>query len=222
MSIFNTITPAKTLVGLSENDEYYCIIINDDGNFSIEWRTKPYSFKDFIYEVVDTSKPFTLVRCVPYQYVWRKNFCVPRHYSQRIVLGQIVQIVQREIPLPLSEINLDFETVPIENNPLQRVHCNALRKSYADELMLNEDTVLNCELHSFLRGIEYSNPRDPNARYLIKDKVVQFTNDGIIFDTNLDNATWRPSTTPDPDGDVLDYTLFYMALGASIWNIDPI
>lgn len=221
MSIFSTTASPLLQLGLSENDDYFCLIINDDGNFSIEWRAKPYSVTKFIEEIIGTKRIFTLVRTVPYQYIWRKNFCVPRHYSRQMVLTQILQILQREIPLPLTEINLDFEMEQIPDSPLQRVHCHALRKSYAEQLSLDEETILDCEFYAFLRGFASLNFHEPENRYLLKDKVVQFGDDGLSLDNDLSSATWRPNPpTHNPDGSYFDETLYFMALGASLWDID--
>lgn len=222
MSIFNSIARHQMQLGLSENDDYFCLVINDNHNFSMEWRAKPCCPKQFIEEMVGADQKFTFIRTVPYQYIWRKNFCVPRTYPRRIILSQILQMLSREIPLPFTEINLDFETIPIENNPLQRVHCHALRKSYADQLSLYEETVLDCELYAFLRGfIHHGFQHQDETRYLIKDKVVQFSEDGVSFDNDLSTATWRPDPPEHtPDGSYFDETLFLMALGASVWDLD--
>ncbi|VEI46705.1 Tfp pilus assembly protein [Actinobacillus equuli] len=97
---------------------------------------------------------------------------LPLSYSQTMIYRQILQVLCRELPIALEEVYFDYQLFPLPNDGLVRVLVYALRRNYADLLLLQTDTILDCELYCFVRGFNYLS----NSTLAQEDRVYTLEN----------------------------------------------
>ncbi|WP_373766202.1 hypothetical protein [Glaesserella sp.] len=229
MNIFHSMTASrlnKHQIGISENADQFCLVYIKDDKVHSLWQQKPYDYNLFIRQAVRFLPKFTVVRPIPYQYIWRKYLFFPAHYTLPTLYQQVIQCLTQELPIPIEEIYFDYIIEKQPENPVIRVAIHALRKNYAEPLLTHSPTILDCEYYCFLRGFHhlYTEPFEDirQHRYLIGEHVVQFKSDKLTVSEKTpqdeDAADIFRFTDLALSNDTPDPFLFISALGACLWN----
>lgn len=216
---------SPTILGLSENEEYYCLVKNQAEKFSTFWQQKSEGLEMAIQKIIATetvNEPFTLVRTIPYQYIWRKTIFISKKLDEIQLHRQVIQILKNEQPLAIELLNFEYQRLPSSNNNLDKITIYALNKNYAESL--NQfNNILDCELHCYIRGIFHLNPQLDNnfPCFSFKQKTVQFTESELLFPlVEPKNCIYLSDiliTDTDMQSDE-SKQLYCLALGASLWN----
>ncbi|WGE86763.1 pilus assembly protein PilM [Actinobacillus equuli subsp. haemolyticus] len=215
-------TQKPSLIGVSENQAYRCFVWENvpENKTEISWQVKAED-NDFSWQqAVKFPENSTFVRSIPFQYIWRKYLFLPLSYSQTMIYRQIVQVLCRELPIALEEVYFDYQLFPLPNDGLVRVLVYALRRNYADLLLLQTDTILDCELYCFVRGFNYlsnSTLAQEDKVYTLENKTFRLTAKALEFSSDLTQANCDLSHLELP-GSTKDPFLYVTALGASLWN----
>ncbi|WP_018652633.1 hypothetical protein [Actinobacillus capsulatus] len=215
-------TQKPLFIGISENQTYRCFVWKDEpeNKTEIYWQAKAED-NDFSWQqAVKFPKNSTFVCSVPFQYVWRKYIFLPLSHSQTMIYHQILQVLRQELPLVLEEVYFDYQLFPLPNDGLVRVLIYALRRNYANSLLIKSDTILDCELYCFVRGFNYlsiSELPQEDRIYALKNKTFRLTAKAIEFSSDLTQANCDLSHLELP-GSTKDPFLYVTALGASLWN----
>ncbi|WP_239493887.1 competence protein ComA [Mannheimia varigena] len=174
-----------TILGLSEDEQYYCLVKNEAQKFHTFWQKKSNGIKMSIQQFIEkeiANKSFVLVRTIPYQYIWRKTIFMSKNLDETQLHQQVIQILKNEQPLAIELLNFDYQRLPSSNTNLDKITIYALNKNYAESL--NQfNTILDCELHCYIRGIFHLNPKLDNnfPCFSFKQKIVQFTEVNYYF-----------------------------------------
>lgn len=213
------------VLGLSEDEQYYCLVKNQAEKFSTFWQKKSEGLEMDIQKIIAkeiVNEPFTLVRTIPYQYIWRKTIFISKKLDEIQLHQQVIQILKNEQPLAIELLNFDYQRLPSSNTNLDKITIYALNKNYAESL--NQfNNILDCELHCYIRGIFHLNPQLDNnfPCFSFKQKIVQFTESELLFPqiepkdcTHLANIMITDINIPSDEAK----QLYCLALGASLWN----
>lgn len=216
---------SHTVLGLSEDEQYYCLVKNQAEKFSTFWQKKSERLETDIQRIITketVNEPFTLVRTIPYQYIWRKTIFISKKFDEIQLHRQVIHILKNDQPLAIELLNFDYQRLPSSNSNLDKIIIYALNKSYAESL--NQfNSILDCELHCYIRGIFHLNPElDNNSPcFSFKQKTVQFTESELLFPQtqpkdciHLNNIMITDINIPSDEAK----QLYCLALGASLWN----
>ncbi|WP_053067690.1 hypothetical protein [Muribacter muris] len=213
------------IVGISENNNYLCCVSFKNNQPQVHWLAKSASIPS-LFEIIQTAfglSAFRLVYATPYPFIWRKYLFFPAHYSQKMIYRQIVHYFNQTLPLGLENVYFDYQIKPFSENDAIRVILYAIKKTYVDEIVLNDKQVLDCELFCFIRGLHYLNndPLDDISAYCypIQGRYIHFKFDELKVYQNLpENITVYPMENVAFTEDILEPTLYLKALGASLWT----
>lgn len=216
--MFNKKKPSLQ-VGLSENEHYYCLVYQQNSVFETIWQPKSLTLEAFLAEqAVKFSEKFTIIRPIPQQFIWLKYLLFPQSLSTAMLYRQLIQILQQELPVPLQDIYFDYH-VSMLNESTQRVALYALKRSYADTHMTSRNTILDCELHCFVRGFHtFSTELEPfNTTFVMNNQAYQFCENALNISNEIPEqaCTTEQLTLPE---DIRCPHLYLTALGASLWN----
>lgn len=214
-----------TVLGLSEDEQYYCLVKNEAKKFTAFWQQKSEGLEMSIQKIIEkatVNEPFTLVRPIPYQYIWRKTIFLAKKLDELQLHRQIIQILKNEQPLAIELLNFDYQRLPSSNSNLDKITIYALNKNYGESL--NQfNTILDCELHCYIRAIFHLNPQfdNPFPSFSFKQKIVQFTESELLFPQIEPENYIHLSDISISDIDIPSdeaKQLYCLALGASLWN----
>lgn len=217
--------PNPIILGLSEDEQYYCLVKNDAQKFRLFWQKKSERLETAIQKAIEkdaTSEPFILVRAIPYQYIWRKTIFVSKKLDEIQLHRQVIQILKNEQPLAIELLNFDYQRLRSSNNNLDKITIYALNKNYAESL--NQfNAILDCELHCYIRGIFHLNPQYDNnfPCFSFKQKIIQFTESELLFPQVESEACIHLADIAITDINMPSDNakqLYCLALGASLWN----
>ncbi|MFA9487774.1 MULTISPECIES: competence protein ComA [unclassified Mannheimia] len=217
--------PLKPIIlGLSEDEQYYCLVKNEAQKFHTFWHKKSEG-ETAIQQIIEKeteNKHFALVCPIPYQYIWRKTVFISKKLDDIQLHRQIIQILKNEQPLAIECINFDYQRLPSSNNNLDKIIIYALNRRYAESLA-QFNSILDCELHCYIRAIFYLNPQlDNNSPcFYFKQKIIQFTENELIFPQVEPKDCISLSDIPITNIDIPSDNakqLYCLALGASLWN----
>lgn len=210
MSLFPRLNTSKSIknqqIGLSEDDSRYCLVHLQAETPTILWQEKPYSAELLCQQAAGNLKNFTIIRPIPHHYIWRKSLFLAKQANQDIIYRQIIQVLKQELPITLEEIYFDYLLEPIAESDSVRIVIYALRKNFAQPLMLNTATILDCELHCAQRALHFLYPESTENQYHFRGKTVQFKAHEPIFS----DASQGLGKNDDP--------LYLTALGAALWS----
>ena len=225
MSFFTLLLNKKSSiplkVGIAENNEYCCLVHFQDGQEHVIWQKKPIDLEVLIKQHFQSSVLSHLIRPIPYQYIWRKHYVTANTHSQTTQHKQVLQMIKQELPIPLEEMYFDFTTTEIPNQSVKRVSIYALRKAFADPLIINKQTVLDCELHCWQRGIhsllnnEQQTPKMFN--YVYQNKAFTFKENELIFCPEIPEDAISLENLCLPS-EVIHPEIYVLALGAALWH----
>ncbi|WP_150539141.1 pilus assembly protein PilM [Actinobacillus vicugnae] len=210
------------LVGMSENQHYRCFVVANKQTNSPEayWQPKEVQSEFSLPQAVEFPANFTLVRTIPFQYIWRKYLFLPISYHQDFIYRQILQVLRQELPLAIEDVNFDYQLFPLPNDGVVKIVVYALRKNYANSLLVSPNTILDCELYCFIRGFNTlfdSDLAQQQRIYALQDKTVQLTLKSIELGNDITQANCCITQLDLPDS-IKDPFLYITALGASLWN----
>lgn len=225
MSFFTLLSNKKSSillkVGIAENNEYYCLVHFQDGQEHVIWQKKPIDLEVLIKQHFQSSVLSHLIRPIPYQYIWRKHYVTANTHSQTAQHKQVLQMIKQELPIPLEEMYFDFTTTEIPNQNVKRVSIYALRKAFADPLIINKQTVLDCELHCWQRGIHslLNNEQQPPKmfNYVYQNKAFTFKENKLIFCPEIPEDAISLENLCLPS-EVIHPEIYVLALGAALWH----
>ena len=225
MSFFTLLSNKKPSillkVGIAENNEYYCLVHFQDGQEHVIWQKKPIDLEVLIKQHFQSSVLSHLIRPIPYQYIWRKHYVTANTHSQTAQHKQVLQMIKQELPIPLEEMYFDFTTTEIPNQNVKRVSIYALRKAFADPLIINKQTVLDCELHCWQRGIhsllnnEQQTPKMFN--YVYQNKAFTFKENELLLCPEIPEDAISLENLYLPS-EVIHPEIYILALGAALWH----
>ncbi|MDH2999042.1 hypothetical protein A1D22_04090 [Pasteurellaceae bacterium LFhippo2] len=202
-------------IGISENKQlrYIAFPIHNDYLPKMKWQnvSEPLVKDQYSQIVISTN----------YQYIWRKIVFVPLNYNQQMCYRQVIMTIEQNIPLSLNELFFDFHITAVET--LQRISIFALRKQYVEPyLSYYPNSIIDCELHCFARGINYLNQQNsiecPSAFYKFKDIYFQFKYDELLIQQQKPPSDILSVQRFNLDSQIPDPELYICALGASLWN----
>ncbi|TLU75263.1 competence protein ComA [Mannheimia varigena] len=214
-----------TILGLSEDEQYYCLVKNEAQKFHTFWQKKSNGIKISIQQFIEkvtANKPFVLVRTIPYQYIWRKTIFMSKNLDEAQLHQQVIQILKNEQPLAIELLNFDYQRLPSSNSNLNKIIIYAINKNYAKSLD-QHNCILDCELHCYIRTIFYLNPQFNNKFpcFSFKQKIVHFTESELLFPQiepedciYLSDLPFSDIDTPSDEAK----QLYFLAFGASLWN----
>ncbi|QLB44177.1 competence protein ComA [Mannheimia pernigra] len=217
-----------TIIGLSENEQYYCLVKNEENTFNVFWQKKREGLESAIQTIMQkdmakSGKKFSLVRAIPYQYIWRKTVFMSKNLDEIQLHRQIILILKNEQPLAIELLNFDYQRFPSSNNNLDRIIIYAINKKYAESL--NQfSSILDCELHCYMRGLFYLMSEYDTKKsfsFSFKEKICQFTETELYFYEIAPEDCIHLSNISITDIDIQsddDKQLYCLALGASLWN----
>lgn len=196
-------------IGLSEDNERYCLVHFLTGEPTTLWQEKPYSVQDFYQQAVGNVADFTIVRPIPHHYIWRKYVFLPKQRDSALIYRQVIQIIKQELPVPLTDIYFDYTLCPHPESDSLRVVIYALRKTFAEPLIFSPNTILDCELHCAQRALHFLNPETEATSYQLGDLHFQFKTNALeISTTPLHDSPLNHKADP----------LYLLALGAALWE----
>lgn len=196
-------------IGLSEDNERYCLVHFLTGEPTTLWQDKPCSVLDFCQQAVGDLAPFTIVRPIPHHYIWRKYIFLPKLRTPSLIYRQVIQAIKQELPVPLTEIYFDYSLAEQPDGESVRVIIYALRKSFAEPLIVTPNTVLDCELHCAQRALHFLQPESEAEAYQLRDLHFQFKTNSLEIGTAPPKEESLHSNA-DP--------LYLLALGAALWT----
>lgn len=221
-----------TQIGISENRESRCFVWQEKGQLQVHWEKNLAPLDRHFHQTaplqaVTFPEKFTLIRAIPHHYIWRKKIVVPleqglnakqkkqnetRHHKQRI------QILRNELPIALEEVY--FDTVVEINNAKnsQSIALYALRKQYADPLLISKTTILDCESHCYARAIQHLTENYADYVHQFNDLSLNITEKSIEIlheETQRKHFDLNMLSLPD---NLWDKSLYLTALGASLWQ----
>lgn len=215
----------RIILGLSEDEQHYCLVKNEAKKFTVFWQAKPSRIEEIMMNNISSQEQamMTLVRPIPYQYIWRKTVFMAKTINEAQLHRKIMHIIKNEQPLALDLLNIDYQRFPSSNDNLDKVVIYAVRKSYTESLS-QFNSILDCELHCYIRAMFYLTQQTDNSSppcFSFKQKWVRFTETELQF----------PQTEPDNCIHLSDLKinhieiqseqakqLYCLALGASLWN----
>lgn len=215
-------TQKFSLIGFSENHTYRCFVWENvsENKIEVSWQTKSEDTDFSWLQAIKFPKNSTFVRSVPFQYIWRKYLFLPLSYNQTMIYSQILQVLRQELPLALEDVYFDYQSFPLPNDGLVRVLIYALRRNYADSLLLQTDTILDCELYCFARGFNHLfafELAQEDRIYALENKTFRLTAKALEFNSDLTLANCNLSHLELPES-IKDPFLYLTALGACLWN----
>lgn len=212
----------SVMFGLSEDEQYYCLVKKEAEKFTIFWQKKPCELALFRQAMMNLKQPYRLVRPVSHQYIWRKTVFLPHTLNQIQLHQQVVKILKNEQPLAIELLNFSYQQFPSSNPNLNKIIIYALRKSYAENLE-QIPCILDCELHCYMRAISHLKnlpETDEFPCFSFQQKTVQFTETGIQFLPTVTENCIRLEEIETTETELTDTQkhLYFLALGASLWN----
>ncbi|QLB14289.1 competence protein ComA [Mannheimia granulomatis] len=216
------------VLGLSEDEHYYCLVKKETEKFTVFWQKKPFDLACFIQMNTNEKlnqhreKP-NLIRPISHSYIWRKTVFLPKTLNAIQLHQHIIQILKNEQPLSIETLNFDYQQFSLSNNNLNKIVIYALRKSYADNLT-QIPCVLDCELHCYIRAISYfKNLTDKTEfpPFSFQQKTVQFTEANIRFLPIAPENCIKIEDIEISESEINSIQhkhLYLLAVGASLWN----
>ncbi|AGI32024.1 TPA: competence protein ComA [Mannheimia haemolytica] len=218
-------TPSNRIIlGLSEDEQRYCLVKNKAEKFTVFWQAKPASIEELIGNLTPQEQAMmTLVRPIPYQYIWRKTVFMANTLNEAQLHRKVIHILKNEQPLALDLLNIDYQRFPSSNDNLDKVVIYAVRKSYTENLS-QFNSILDCELHCYARAIIHltqSQNNQPAPCFSFKQKYFQFTEtELLILQTEPEDCIHLSDLKIDHLEIECEQEkqLYCLALGASLWN----
>lgn len=210
------------LLGLSEDEHYYCLVKKEAEKFTVCWQKKPYDVVEFLQKATFTNS-FSLIRSIPHEYIWRKTIFLSKTLDEIQLHQQIIHILKKDQPLPLENLNIDYQKSAINNDSLEKITIYALRKSYANNLY-SFPCILDCELHCYMRAITHLTDIEIKTEFpsfIFNQKIIQFTEIELRFPKIKPKQCIKVEDIAIPNLDIDSDNakhLYLLALGASLWN----
>lgn len=205
--------PKNDQIGLSEDEHRYCLVHFLTGEPTALYQEKQpdaaLSLTEFCQQAVGNLASFTIVRPIPHDYIWRKYIFLPKQADSSLIHRQIIQVIKQELPIPLTDIYFDYSLFPEADGKSVRVIIYALRKSFAEPLMLSPNTILDCALHCAQRGLHFLQPEAEASHYHFQGYRFQFQRNGLELNRTEERSDCL-SSEADP--------LYVLALGAARWR----
>lgn len=222
------LNPAFPIVqwGLSENEQHYCLVKNENKKFTVFWQQKPFVLLRFLQKA---SPDYTknraetiLIRPVAHSFIWRKTVFLPKTLNDVQLHRKIIHILKQEQPLALELLNFDYRLFPNSHHNLNKIAIYALCKDYAEKFNLTP-CILDCELHCYLRAIAHLKKQklgeQPTFRF--QQKIVQFTETELKFLPSEPENCIHLEDMEIPEANLYSTEqkhLYLLALGAALWN----
>lgn len=218
---FTTPKSAESVsIGVAEDDFHYCIAYLEANELMVNFYPKSTALSDILSALpISLTAKKQIIRPVPYHYIWRKYLLQPQTHDQEAIFRQAVQTLKQELPIAIEEVYFDYQAAQISSQNMTQIILYALRKRFAEPLLLNIDTVLDCELHCWQRGVHYFLKEAPqNGQvYAFKEKFFAFKLNelAITLDTNEPYLRLQDLNLPD---NILSPELYILAVGAMLWQ----
>ncbi len=208
-------------IGVAENDDYYCILYFLNGKEKVIWQKKERELLTLLKEQIGEISAVNIVRPIPYHYIWRKYFFMPATPNPTTIYKQILHTLKQELPLAINEIYFDFNHQYLASNQCTRIALYALRKNFAEPLILNKQTILDCELHCWQRAYHFLLAQQNQAKiiknYYYLGKVFEFKKNELFIHSKVDENTATLAQLNLAEN-IIDPNLYLLALGAALWK----
>lgn len=225
-ALFERKTPPM-YVAYAEGEHHICCAVDARQGFDsihVEWLEKPKTNEELIAHANYVSPNHIVIRPLPYQAIWRKTIYLPLNYTPEQLEQKAVETIRENVPVALSDIFFDYQLEKLEEKNAYKVALYALRRDYGNPLALDEETILDCELHCFFRGYHYLHPTASqefeNNLYYCKGVEFRITEEGFQITPkeapDASHFTAEDITYPD-HYDLKDKEAIVIAVGASLW-----
>lgn len=220
-TFFTTQKSAESVpIGVAEDDFHYCIAYFEASEPIVNFYPKSTALSDILSALpISLTAKKQIIRPVPYHYIWRKYLLQPQTHDPEAIFRQVVQTLKQELPIAIEEVYFDYQATQMSPQNMTQIILYALRKRFAGPLLLNIDTILDCELHCWQRGLHYFLNEAPQKGqvYAFKEKFFAFkVNElAITLDTNEPYLSLKDLNLPD---NILSPELYILAIGAMLWQ----
>lgn len=213
-------SPEKVQIGVSEDDFHYCIAYLEANELIVNFYPKSTALTEILASLPLTWKAQRqIIRPVPHHYIWRKYLIQPQVNEPDAIFRQVIQTLKQELPIGLDEVYFDYQATPVKAQNMTQIVLYALRKRFAEPLLLNIDTILDCELHCWQRGIHYFLKAAPQSgqTYAFKEKFFSFKLNELAITTEPNGSYFSIEDLNLPEN-LLSTELYILAVGAMLWQ----
>lgn len=205
-------------IGIAEDEWHYCIAYFDTNQPIVNFYPKSTALSE-ILESLPLIDKRQVVRPVPYHYIWRKYLIQPPIKDQDAIFRQTVQTIKQELPIAIDEVYFDYQASMIPEQNLMQIIIYALRKRFAEPLLLDSDTILDCELHCWQRAITYlfKKQTDKTPIYAFKGKYIEFKLNELSVQSSC-TGSYIDITELNLPKNLISQELYILALGAALWQ----
>ncbi len=224
MSLLTKFFPKKQQedlpIGIAEDETHYCIAYLVQEQPIVNFYPKSTALTEILATISGFSgKKKQIIRPVPYHYIWRKYLIQPINVDKETIFRQVIQTIKQELPISIDEVYFDYQTLPHKAQKVTQIIIYALRKRFAEQLLLDMDTVLDCELQCWQRGFHFfmQSPPQNGQNYAFKEKFFTFklTELSIQNECNENYLSLNDLTLPE---NVVSKEPYILALGACLWK----
>lgn len=222
MSWYSKISTKKEqkplVIGISEDESHYCVAYFEANQPIVNFYPKSTALSEILASLTFIEKK-QIVRPLPYYYIWRKYLIVPLINNQDTIFRHVIQTIKQELPISIEEVYFDYQVTHIPTQDLTQIIIYALRKRFAEPLLLNNDTILDCELHCWQRTATYLMKKQPNTNpiYAFRGKYIEFKLNELSIQTNSAEQYISIEDLHLPEN-VISKELYILALGAALWQ----
>lgn len=222
MNFFSKRESKATQLGLAENDKLRCAVWQQDGEIiDVQWHSRSANMSEIPLQAGRFSQKFTIIRPLPYQYIWRKVLFLPLHFPLQDIHKQVVYILKQQVPLSINELSFNYYLEQQVNLKRMKLVIYAIRKIYINQFIFERQQIhLDCELHCYVRAFQYllEDKYDIyDCSYQLDDFSFQFKSEELIIEPKESIYQYRLEQLEIPEG-IVDKKLYLQALGASLWN----
>ena len=224
MSLLTKFFPKKQQedlpIGIAEDETHYCIAYLAQEQPIVNFYPKSTALTEILATISNFSgKKKQIIRPVPYHYIWRKYLIQPINVDKETIFRQVIQTIKQELPIAIDEVYFDYQALPHKAQKVTQIIIYALRKRFAKPLLLDIDTVLDCELQCWQRGLHFfmQSPPQNGQTYAFKEKFFTFKLNELSIqnECNENYLSLNDLTFPE---NVVSKELYILALGACLWK----
>lgn len=213
-------SPKTLLIGIAEDDNHFCLAYLDANEPIVNFYPKSTALTEILASLpIDLTTKKQIIRPVPYHYIWRKYLIQPLIKDENALFRYVIQTLKQELPISLEEVYFDYLVTPMPEKNLTQIIIYALRKRFAEPLLVDKNTILDCELHCWQRGLHYLlKEKSQNGQiYAFKEKYIEFKLNELSIQTECDQDYLSLNDLKLPEH-LISKPLYVLALGAMLWQ----
>ncbi len=169
----------QQVIGLSQDEQYFCLVLNDFNSVEVKWYEKTaHTLQDILFILNTEYKQTKVIQSVSDKFIWRKYVFFPIHYTNTMIYKQVIELLKQELPIALEDIYFDYQV--IKQNEVYKIILYALIKNQEIEHSVSQEVILDSESFCYLRGIHHLLKQQDcdledgiKNSYIFKDKLIQ-------------------------------------------------